>query len=115
MSKMSYPPDQANYSLTDGTDVVSTEVDGGPARQRRDILNPRARVTASWTVDATGYQYLRAFYRTLLNGALVFQVDLILESDQPTTHDAYFVPGTFALQSKEGGIYHLIADLEVVP
>jgi hypothetical protein len=115
MADMSISPEQSDYSFTDDGGVVAIEVEGGHARYRRDILNGHIRCKVSWKVDPDGYAYLRAFYRSHLNGGTPFTIDLILLSSELTTHTAWFLPGTFSLTSKEGNSYTVAAELEVVP
>lgn len=116
MNKLNILPDSASYSVTDGKEVIATQLDGGAARYRRDILGATSRVTCQWTVGQDVYRYLRAFYRSATtNGATPFLIDLILDDPTLTEHKAYFIPGTMQLRETVGHKYVLYAELEVIP
>tara|TARA_Y100001973_G_C5206110_1_gene341641 strand:+ start:471 stop:947 length:477 start_codon:yes stop_codon:yes gene_type:complete len=116
MNKMTIPPDQSGYSVTDGNEVVATKLDGGASRYRRDILGATSTVTVQWSVGPDVYRYLRAFYKTATaNGSSPFLIDLLLDEPSLTEHKAYFVPGSMRLQSQKGLQYVVAAQLEVTP
>lgn len=116
MDKLQLPPDSAGYSVTDGKEVVSIQLDGGAARYRRDILNANSKVTCQWSCDRDEYQYLRAFFKTATSqGSLPFLIDLALDDPALTEHQAYFVPGSMALREQRGHLYVVAAELDVKP
>lgn len=114
--KFVLPPDQASYSVVDGTEVIGSKLDGGASRYRRDILNSTSRVTVQWTIGPDEYKYVRAFYKAVtVSGSLPFEIELILDEPELTTHKAYFVPGSMALRQQQGLTYFVSAELEVYP
>lgn len=116
LTELVIPPEQATYSVADGKEVVSTQLEGGAARYRRDILGSTSKVNATWRVGPDGYRYLRAFYRSVtVSGSLPFQIGLILDEPTITTHKAYFVSGSMQLQEQKGLSYVVGAQLEVYP
>lgn len=116
MQKFTIPPDKASYTMKDGQEVLSVQLQGGAARYRRDIANPTARVTANWTMGMDGYLYIRSFFRAAIdNGASPFLMDLILDLPTLTEHKCYFVPNTLTLNSQSGLTYSVSVDLEVYP
>lgn len=116
MQKFVIPPDNSQYSVTDGKEVVSTQLDGGAARYRRDIIGATSTVNAAWILDANGYKYIRSFYRGITGkGATPFLIDLILDEFELTEHKAYFVPGSLQLTQQKGLTYWVSAQLEVYP
>lgn len=116
MLKLTLPPDQSAYSVTDGSEVVSSKLDGGASRYRRDVLNSTSTVSAQWTVGPEAYKYLRAFFKSVTtNGALPFLIDLLLDEPILTEHKAYFVPGSMSLGQQQGMTYFVRASLEVYP
>lgn len=117
MTKFAIPPTIAGYSVKPGQEVVSTELDGGRPRLRKDILNASQRVTCSWTLTAEQYDYAMAFYEGVLNGgALPFTIDLIINNAAKATYTANFVPNTFQLSSKTGAnVLVVTAELDVEP
>lgn len=116
LTKLILPPNNSSYSVTDGKEVVSVALDGGAGRYRRDIIGASSAVSVQWVCDRGEYEYLRAFYRSLLGkGALPFLIDLILDDPLPVEHKAYFVPGSMVLTGQRGLSYYVSAQLEVEP
>jgi hypothetical protein len=116
MEKFQILPDSTGYSVTDGKEVISIQLDGGASRYRRDILNANSKVTCQWSFDRDEYQYMRAFYKTTTsNGSIPFLIDLILDESALTEHQAYFVPGSMALREQRGHLYLVSAELDVKP
>ncbi len=116
LSKFVLPPDNSAYSVADGKEVVTTQLDGGAARYRRDILGATSTVNCSWILGTEEYKYLRSFYRALtLKGSKPFLIDLILDEPTLTEHKAYFIPGSVQLTGQKGLTYWVTAQLEVYP
>jgi hypothetical protein len=114
--ELKIPPDQAGYAVTDGSEVVSIKLDGGASRRRRDIIGATSTVNVTWNCNDVKFKYLRSFYRAVSeSGALPFNIGLILDEPDITLHKAYFVPGSFSLQSQSGLTYVVVAQLEVCP
>jgi len=110
------PPDQASYSVTDGKEVIATQLDGGAARYRRDVLGATSRVAVQWSVGPEKYRYLRSFYRAVaVSGSVPFNIGLLLDEAEITKHKAYFIPGSMALRQQMGLTYIIGAELEVYP
>ncbi len=109
-------PDQESYSVIDGKEIIVTKLDGGKSRYRKDILNSSSLVNATWTLTPSGYEYIRSFYKIMLNDAShPFKIDLLLDSSVLTEHDAFFVPGTMTLTRQKGLTFVVSAQLEVIP
>lgn len=116
MTKFIIPPDNSAYSVTDGKEVVATQLDGGAARYRRDIIGATSTVAVSWILGRDEYLYLRSFYRGITGkGAVPFLIDLILDDYELTEHKAYFIPGSMQLTQQKGLTHWVSAQLEVVP
>lgn len=116
MRKLPYLPDSDGYSFNDATEAVMVSLDGGPPRVRSDILNGPVSLTANWTLDRTGYDYFRAFYRVVMDReAGKFQCDLIIDDSAITQHDCIFVPGSMKLAQQRGLMYVVAASLVVIP
>lgn len=116
MTKFIIPPDNSAYSATDGKEVVATQLDGGAARYRRDIIGATSTVNASWVLGRDEYKYLRSFYRGITGkGATPFLIDLILDEYEPIEHKVYFIPGSMQLTAQKGLTHWVSAQLEVYP
>lgn len=116
LEKFIIPPDSSSYSVTDGNEVVSIQLDGGAARYRRDIVGATSTVDVSWVLGHGSYKYLRSFYKGILGkGATPFLIDLILDEEFLTEHKVYFVPNSLKLDRTEANIFWVSAQLEVYP
>lgn len=116
LTKFVLPPDNSSYSVTDGKQVVSVQLDGGAGRYRRDILGATSRVSCSWILGREDYKYLRSFFRTLtVSGSKPFLIDLILDEATLTEHKVYFVPDSMQLTAQKGLTYWVSAQLEAYP
>lgn len=116
LPKLSLRPETQGYSVQDGTDTIFIELDGGAGRYIRDKWGSTSRVSASWTLLPTQYQYLRAFYNTTTQkGSLPFLCDLILDDPSPVEHVCRIIPGTMNLGSQQGLAYVSSCQLEVEP
>jgi hypothetical protein len=109
-------PQSSGYAAAHGKQVVSTELDGGAARYRLDVLGMTAKVNVQFQLSDVGYNYLMAFYRTKVSyGSLPFQIQLLLDSSTLTWYTATFIPGSLQLAQQEGLVYIVRGQLEVVP
>ena len=116
MQKFVIPPDNSAYSVTDGKEVIATQLDGGAARYRKDIIGATSTVNASWILGRDEYAYLRSFYRGITGkGATPFVIDLILDNYELTEHKVYFIPGSMQLTQQKGLTYWVSVQLEVTP
>lgn len=116
LTKFIYVPDSSSYSVADGIEVLSTKLDGGASRYRKDILGATSTVDCTWILGQTDYKYFRAFFRALTEkGATPFLIDLILDEPALTEHKAYFIPSSIRLTGTQGNIFWVSAQLEVYP
>jgi hypothetical protein len=109
------PPDRAGYSVDYGQETVHTQLDGGAGRYRLDIINASKKVTCQWILDQAQFTYFMAFYRTVTQrGALVFQINLIVDSEDLGEVNAHFVPNTVKLTGQAGLSFTVAGELEVL-
>jgi len=115
--KFAIPPDNNGYSFTDGEEVLSVALQGGASKYRLDILNANIRLNVQWTLDRNQYNYIRAFYKSvLISGSLPFLLDLYVDNPfELTEHECYIIPKTFGLKSQKGLSFVVGCSLEVKP
>ena len=114
---LNLPPDSSGFSDAPDDGIIETQLDGGGPRQRLDQLNTVDTVTVRWTVGPKGYNYLRAFYRTVRKNAvspfiLAMPIDT---SDATENHQCMFQANSFKLASQQGLQYIVQATLYVWP
>lgn len=117
---LTLPPDSQGFSDQPDDGIVETALDGGAPRQRADLLGTIDVVSVRWTVGPRGYNYLRAFYRTVIgkNGTPLtpFILAMPIDTSDPTEeHQCMFQKGSFKLASQQGLQYVVQATLYVWP
>lgn len=115
LQKLNLAPNERSYTARESITAITTKLGGGASRQRRDYLNQPAYVAVEWSCDPEEYLYLQTFFRVHEYGGLAFHMDLILHTADLTTHECRFVPDKFKLVRKEGDLFIVRAELEVVP
>lgn len=116
LPKLLLAPDQGGFSFDDAEDTISTKLDGGRSRVRRDILGGVAKVNLTWSMKRSEFQYLRAFFNTTLKeGSLPFLLDLYMDTGELTEHECVFLPGTFGLRSVRGFSFTVSGTIEAKP
>jgi hypothetical protein len=106
----------ADYAVDPGSGTLSTRLDGGRSRFRRDILNPAPMVNVGFNLGRDEYDYFEAFYNTtLVEGSLPFEIDLFIGSSTLTEYVARFIPGTKKLNGYQNGRFVISAQLEIEP
>jgi hypothetical protein len=117
MTKLLVSPKYDGYQLQPGPNVISTKLDGGPARYRLDCIGNTHEASVQWTLTMQGFNYLMAFYRTeIAYGSLPFEIDLkAIDGAELGTYIAHIVPGTFQMVGVENDVIHVQATLELTP
>lgn len=106
-------PDTNGYTVTTGVSTLVTQLDGGSGRYRKDQLGASSTVQVTYTLGVGDYQYLLAFFRTVLQeGSLAFQTELLFETPDVTDYCCNIVPGTFKLSSQQGETYVVVVTYE---
>lgn len=115
LAKLDLRPEKATYKYTCNRDVVSTQLEGGLSRRRRDIAGSSAVVNCTWFLHPFQYQYFMAFYQLeTLRGANSFLIDLLIEQPYLEEMKASFIEQTLTMQ-QIGLSFQVSADLEVIP
>lgn len=110
------PPEQDSYSVEDSSEVVTrTQLDGGAGRYRRVLFGTSSLVTCTWICNADEYDYLKAFYRQVSEGADSFLTNLIIDSADLVEYECHFIPKSFKLVAVKGLSYTVSATLEATP
>ena len=113
--RLPIPPDQTGYVLTEGKEILSVALAGGPSRYRRDTVGASCKLQALWILDPNEFETLRSFYKsTRYNNAAWFDADLLVDQPYISSYKASFIPGSFQLKSQYGLTYEVTADLEVI-
>lgn len=116
MDKLAILPSSSGYSVTYANESLAVKLDGGASRYRKDILGAWSLVDVTFTVTSNVYQYLMAFYvRATERASEPFLIDLVLDADLLTEHQANFIPGSLRLTEHSGDFFVLSAQLEVKP
>jgi hypothetical protein len=116
LPKLIIPPDQGGYNVSDGNEVISTKLDGGSSRMRRDIVGNAYKVAVSWSLNPNDYRYVKGFHNITVNkGADAFLMDLYVDRENLTEHECRFIPSTFKLARQRGNMFVVTAQLEVTP
>jgi hypothetical protein len=116
MEKLPFPPEQATYVYGSTKDVVSTELDGGYSRTRRDIVGSASTISVTWNFDLEDYQYFRSFYNSACGrGAYPFLIDLLLDQPYLEEYVAKFVANSVETSEPFGLSRVVSAKLEVIP
>lgn len=116
MVKLTIEPDQEGFAVTFPQDVIVSEFEGGPPRQRRNFIGGYYIVNVQWTLNQTQYDDLLTFYRTTANrGVTPFEIDLPIENAVPEEHTALFINNSFSISSVTGNTVIVTATLSVKP
>lgn len=116
MRLFAIPPDKASYAVDDANAVIATTVASGATRYRKDMFGARPRINVQWTCDRDKYQYVRSFFRAIVDeGSLPFELDLIIDNPGLTRHECHFIPGSLKLTAHSGFTYIVSAQIEATP
>lgn len=116
LSKLTLIPESSSYGVNFGQSSMSTKLNGGLGRYRKDKIGASSIVDVSWNLDRVGYTQLLAFYNgTVSHGSAQFLVNLVLDTAILAEYKAFFVVGSLKLATQRGFTYIATAQLEVVP
>lgn len=113
--KLALPPEKGGYTITDGEQVLSTQLDGPAAAYRQEVPIAPVRITARWMLNGIEHDYLRAFYGLTGAVGIPFLIDLVVDGVQLAECQAKFVPGSFGLPQQSGDAFWIEAELDVLP
>lgn len=115
LEKIPFCPAQASFGASFGDGSASTALDGGASRYRAGPDNQSDTVDVSWVLRAENYSMFMGFFRKMRRlGGGPFLIDLSLQSHEMVEYTAYFVPRTLHLVSRQGAVYTVSAQLEVL-
>lgn len=115
LQRLELRPEKASYRYSINRDVVSSQLEGGLSRRRRDIAGSSSVIKCTWFLKPTDYQYFMAFYHSATQrGAETFLIDLLLEQPFLEEKEAAFIEETLVMK-QIGLSFEVSADLETVP
>lgn len=116
MKKLQLLPDSSSYNVKFGEGNISTRLNGGASRVRKDTVDNVHSINVGFNLNKEQYQYIMAFYRHITKrGALPFLMDLITDEGSPQTHKVQIVPNTFQLSEQAGHRYGISFTVEAEP
>ena len=103
MSHLDYLPDSSSYSATYGSGVISTDLDGGMPRLRRDQIDSPERFSVSWRLSADDFQEFMFFFRSTIDGGSIpFTMYLLLHDSFSILYEVILVPGSLKVDEARG-------------
>ena len=116
LEKLLLIPEQSSYRYGPDNSVITTTLDGGYSKSRTDLVNNASIVSCSWLLKDYHYQYFRAFFKAATDkGVFPFLIDLILDQPYLEEYEAKFIPESVQMDTPQGLMYTVTADLEVIP
>ena len=105
-------PTIEGYGIQPGEAILRTEMEAGPARQRRRFTNTPSRITVRWVMRAEQFALFEAWYRwAALEGGAWFEIDL-LGGLGLAPQEARFTR-QFEARPWRGRLWEVTSDLEV--
>lgn len=113
--KIPFCPTQASFAAEFGDGSLSIALEGGSGRYRAGPENQADAVNVTWVLEGERYSSLMGFWRNMRRlGGGPFLIDLSLHSHEMVEYQAYFVPRTFRLVARQGRIFTVAAQLQVL-
>lgn len=105
-------PNMAGYSVKPDAGFIRTDMDAGPARQRRRYTSSPSRIPASWVFNATQMAAFKTFYETTLDvGTGWFTMTVNAGAGESALDCRFAEPYSAALVGS--GIWQVSANIEV--
>ena len=100
------------YSIRPGEAIVRTEMEAGPARQRRRFTQVPSRIAVRWLLRQDQFALFESWYRWhAKEGAEWFEIDL-LGGIGLSDHEARFTR-QFEARPRGGVLWEVISELEI--
>jgi hypothetical protein len=116
MTKFTLIPDEATYGVRFQSGVIYVGLEGGVGRTRKDFDGASRIVDVSFFTNDLGYQYLVSFFETIIDqGAIPFEIDLLIDNNALEEYSAIMIPGSFSLDRSSGTSHTVSMQLEVEP
>lgn len=111
---LQFPPVRDGYSFVKGYGYITTKLEGGAMRVRKDLLEPAHSVSLNWVLRETEYTEFMGFFETILEqGSLPFLAELLGDLSIPNTYKCRCSDGVPRLTANKGNAYYLTANVEV--
>ncbi|GAB6051722.1 hypothetical protein JCM17960_05420 [Magnetospira thiophila] len=106
-------PTVQGYGIRPGKAILRTEMEAGPARQRKRFTQVPSRISVRWLMSAKQFALFEAWYRWhAKEGGEWFEIDL-LGGIGLTTHEARF-PRQFEAKLVGGVLWEIASELEIL-
>ncbi len=106
-------PFRSGYAVNLGDDFITTPVEAGPVRQRRDFVGRRHNVSATYKHKPEHHQYFMAFRRAYAGRE--FLAYLLVDDTAHHWYRCKFVTAKNVQPQYGGGMFTVATDLQVEP
>jgi len=115
IEKIPFCPRQAGFDASFGDGSSSISLEGGSDRYQPGPDNQSDRVNSVWVLRGQNYSAFMGFWRKMRRrGGGPFLIDLSLQSHEMVEYMAYFVPKSLKLISRQGVVFTVSAQMEVL-
>ena len=105
-------PSTEGYGIAPGEAILRTEMEAGPARQRRRFTQVPSRIAVRWLMRAEQFALFEAWYRyTAEEGGAWFEIDL-LGGLGLVPQEALFTR-QFEARPYRGRLWEVVSELEI--
>lgn len=109
-------PEQDGYRLRRGSESVTTRLDGGASRVRRDILGASHEATCTFMLTDEEYTSFEGLFREqLASRTSLFRIPLLIDTPTPVNHLVRVLDDPEELASTRGLTYVVQVRFEVIP
>ncbi len=114
--RLDYTPSSSRYSGQHGAGIISTNVEGGFPRLRRDQLQPPSTFRVQWVFGRDDFEdFMFAFRHTINSGATTFIIPLLLDYSDMIDYTAQLVPNSLRVTNAEGNRRVVTASIVGIP
>lgn len=102
----------SNYSFSMDESIVRTQMEGGPARQRRRFVSVPSQATVRWRMKDDIFGFFEAWFKFKANnGAEWIRIDLTNGAGHLTNEARFLKP--YSARPLSGDLWEVTANLEI--